>query len=311
MRGKVDRRRSRGARDSEPQRPTRIIGYARVSTGDQNTDPQRDLLLAQGCEHVFTDTASGGNRHRPGLNDALNSLRQGDTLLFTRLDRVARSLSHLLEIAKTVQDRGADFRAINDHFDLSSSQGRLMMQMLGSFAEFERAIIKERTAAGMAAAKARGAKIGNPAIRNKDPHQRILMQAQRSDTILQRSRMAVRPHLPLIRRLRPHTTWAAILAHINAGKAPEEHMRLQTLKAHLGRLAKAGEVEASLADRDIGRTTATALAIAADRLRNDPKLSFESVANLLNEEGLKPARMNQWTADRLRRAMKRSGFRRK
>ena len=305
---RVDGRRKSASRTNEPSRPPRSIGYARVSTADQNTDTQCDLLLAQGCELVFTDVASGGTRERPGLKDALNALRPGDTLLFTRLDRIARSLTNLLEIASSVQDRGADFRALNDHFDISSSQGRLMMQMLGSFAEFERAIIKERTRAGMAAAKGRGAKIGNPAFHSRDPVQLALMRAQRADTILQRSRDTLRPHLRLIRQLRPATPWKTVLAQINATRPENDRLHMTTFKAHLRRLARAGEIEAAVSGRAMGESADAALAVARERLLRDKQASFHDVATILNEEGLKPARANQWTADRLRRALKRTGF---
>lgn len=308
MTGKNDRRRKHAKSDAGTHRPAQLIGYARVSTADQNTDTQRDLLLAQGCELVFTDVASGGTRERPGLNDALEALRPGDTLLFTRLDRIARSLTNLLEIAKSVQDRGADFRALNDHFDISSSQGRLMMQMLGSFAEFERAIIKERTRAGMAAAKGRGAKIGNPAFHSRDPVQLALMRAQRADTILQRSRDALRPHLRLIRQLRPATPWKTVLAQINANRPEGDRLHMTTFKAHLRRLARAGDIEAAVSGRAMGESADAALAMTRDRLLRDKQASFHDIATMLNEEGLKPSRANQWTADRLRRALKRAGF---
>ncbi|MBP7609655.1 MAG: TIGR03936 family radical SAM-associated protein, partial [Steroidobacteraceae bacterium] len=146
-----------------------LIGYARVSTEEQDTSGQRDTLRAEGCSVIIEDKASGGSRERPNLARALKRVGHGDTLLVVRIDRLARSLSHLLEIVEILRAKGAYFRSINDPIDTSSPQGMLMTQMLGAFAEFERALIKERTRAGLKAAIARGAKPGNPKMRARDP----------------------------------------------------------------------------------------------------------------------------------------------
>ena len=146
-----------------------LIGYARVSTDEQDTAAQFDALRAAGCSEILEDKASGGSRDRPSLARALDRVGQGDTLLVVRIDRLARSLSHLLEIVETLRAKGAYFRSINDPIDTSSAQGMLMTQMLGAFAEFERALIRERTRAGLKAAVARGAKPGNPKMRARDP----------------------------------------------------------------------------------------------------------------------------------------------
>jgi DNA invertase Pin-like site-specific DNA recombinase len=129
-----------------------LIGYARVSTDEQDTAGQLSALRAEGCTLVIEDKASGGSRDRPKLATALARVGQGDTLLVVRIDRLARSLSHLLEIVETLRGKGAYFRSINDPIDTSSAQGMLMTQMLGAFAEFERALIRERTRAGLKAA---------------------------------------------------------------------------------------------------------------------------------------------------------------
>lgn len=149
-----------------------LIGYARVSTEDQDTAGQRLALEQQGCALIFEDRASGGSRDRPNLSRALARVGEGDTLIVVRIDRLARSLVHLLEIVEQLRAKGAYFRSINDPIDTSSAQGMLMTQMLGAFAEFERALIRERTRAGLAAAMARGAKPGNPkmgSVHRTDP----------------------------------------------------------------------------------------------------------------------------------------------
>jgi DNA invertase Pin-like site-specific DNA recombinase len=121
----------------------------RVSTDEQDTFAQLDALRAEGCLVILEDKASGGSRDRPNLAKALQRVGQGDTLLVVRIDRLARSLSHLLEIVETLRAKRAYFRSINDPIDTASAQGMLMTQMLGAFAEFERALIRERTRAGL------------------------------------------------------------------------------------------------------------------------------------------------------------------
>jgi len=120
-----------------------LIGYARVSTDEQDTAIQLSALRAEGCTVILEDKASGGSRDRPNLARALARVGHGDTLMVVRIDRLARSLSHLLEIVETLRGKGAYFRSINDPIDTSSAQGMLMTQMLGAFAEFERALLQK------------------------------------------------------------------------------------------------------------------------------------------------------------------------
>lgn len=142
-------------------RKSRLIGYARVSTADQDTGLQVDALKAAGSEKIFEDTAGGGaGSKRSGLAAALASLTAGDVLIVWRLDRLGRSLPHLLETVAGLEARGVGFRSISDAIDTTSAGGRLVFHIMASLAEFERALIGERTKAGMAAAKSRGAMIG-------------------------------------------------------------------------------------------------------------------------------------------------------
>lgn len=132
------------------------VGYARVSTDDQNPDLQTDALRAAGCARIFTEYASGGDKARPELAAALAYCRPGDVFVFWKLDRVARSVLHLTEVAGALEKRGVDFRSLNDNLDTTTASGKLMFHILASFAEFERNIGHERTMAGLAAARARG-----------------------------------------------------------------------------------------------------------------------------------------------------------
>ncbi len=138
------------------------IGYARVSTGEQTLDLQLDALAAAGCEKVFTETASGAKAERPVLAEVLAYLRPGDTLVVWRLDRLGRSLKHLIETVAALAERGIGFRSLGERIDTTTSGGKLVFHVFGALAEFERDLIRERTQAGLAAARARGRTGGRP-----------------------------------------------------------------------------------------------------------------------------------------------------
>ena len=138
-----------------------LIGYARVSTDDQTLDLQRDALREAGCERIFEDHA-GGAGERPGLGHALDHLRTGDTLVVWRLDRLGRSLKDLIARAEELRTRGVGLRSLKEAIDTDSSSGQLIFHIFGALAEFERALIRERTLAGLQAARARGRKGGRP-----------------------------------------------------------------------------------------------------------------------------------------------------
>src|SRR5437764_10630749 len=141
-----------------------LIGYARVSTNEQNLDLQRDALLKAGvsAKDIYTDKITGIKADRPGLNQALSHLREGDTLVVWRLDRLGRSLRHLIETVTTLSEQGISFQSLTEHIDTSTATGTLVFQIFGALAEFERNLIKERTVAGLLSARARGKKGGRP-----------------------------------------------------------------------------------------------------------------------------------------------------
>src|SRR3954454_3013047 len=139
-----------------------LIGYARISTQDQNLDLQRDALTKAGCEQIYTDRVSGTKATRPGLREALSHLRSGDTLVVWRLDRLGRSLRHLIDTITDLQERGVGFKSLTESIDTTTSGGRLVFNIFGSLAEFEREIIRERTNAGLSAARSRGKNGGRP-----------------------------------------------------------------------------------------------------------------------------------------------------
>ena len=137
-----------------------VLPYARVSTHDQNPDLQKDALEKIGCEKVIVDQVSGTVAARPGLAQVLEMLREGDTLVVWRLDRLGRSLRHLIELMGELEEKGIAFQSLQESIDTSSSGGKLIFHMFGALAEFERNLIRERTRAGLAAARARGRKGG-------------------------------------------------------------------------------------------------------------------------------------------------------
>jgi DNA invertase Pin-like site-specific DNA recombinase len=139
-----------------------LIGYARVSTHDQTLTLQQDALTAAGCNKIFTDTASGAKTERKGLEAVLNFVRKGDTLVVWRLDRLGRSLPHLITTMTALEERGIGFKSLTENIDTTTSGGKLIFHIFGALAEFERNLIKERTQAGLVAARARGKKGGRP-----------------------------------------------------------------------------------------------------------------------------------------------------
>jgi DNA invertase Pin-like site-specific DNA recombinase len=139
-----------------------LIGYARVSTQDQNPQLQLDALKAAGCGRVFVERASGAQRDRPELRAALGYMRSGDTLVVWKLDRLARSLKQLIETIEALDADKIGFRSLTEAIDTTTAGGRLVFQIFGALAEFERQVIRERTMAGLDAARARGRKGGRP-----------------------------------------------------------------------------------------------------------------------------------------------------
>jgi DNA invertase Pin-like site-specific DNA recombinase len=145
-----------------------LIGYARVSTFEQTPAAQRDPLLAAGCARLFEDHASGARADRPGLAQALGFLREGDVLVVWKLDRLGRSLAHLVETVAALAARGIGFRSLTEAIDTTTPGGRLVFHLFAALGEFERDLIRERTRAGLAAAAARGRKGGRRPVVTDD-----------------------------------------------------------------------------------------------------------------------------------------------
>jgi DNA invertase Pin-like site-specific DNA recombinase len=160
-----------------------LIGYSRILTIDQSLALQQDALTAAGCNRIFTDTASGSRTDRPGLAEALNFARAGDTIVVWRLDRLGRSLAHLIETVRGLQERGVFFKSLQEQLDTATSGGKLVIHVFGALAEFERDLIRERTRAGLAAARARGRQGGRPRLSPEKVRQLRTLAADRENSI--------------------------------------------------------------------------------------------------------------------------------
>jgi DNA invertase Pin-like site-specific DNA recombinase len=161
------------------------IGYARVSTTDQILDPQTDSLSEAGCEKLFTDVASGVRTQRPGLDNAISFCRKGDILVVWKLDRMGRSMSHLIEMIQTLEKKGVGFQSLTEKIDTTTAGGRLIFHLFGALAEFERDLIRERVHAGLKSARARGRKGGRPPISEETKAMAQALMADKSLSIKQ------------------------------------------------------------------------------------------------------------------------------
>jgi DNA invertase Pin-like site-specific DNA recombinase len=167
-----------------------LLGYARVSTDDQDASAQVQALEAAGCQIIFTEKASGGRWDRPELHRLLAQLRPGNTLVVWKLDRLARSLRDVLTIMDRIEKAGAGFRSLTEVIDTTTPAGRMLLQMVGAFAEFERAMLKERTQAGLAAARKEG-RIGGrrPALKAEQQAESVKLVSSESKTAAEAARL--------------------------------------------------------------------------------------------------------------------------
>jgi len=279
------------------------IGYARVSTDEQDTAVQQDALRAQGCSMIFEDKASGASKERPNLARALDRVGKGDTLLVVRIDRLARSLSHLLEFVEQLRAKGAYFRSINDPIDTSSPQGMLMTQMLGAFAEFERALIRERTRAGIKAAVARGARPGNPKMHARDPVAIADIRYSHNERHLNELLDGRHRWLPTVERFRPHLPWALVLRQIHAITPPVRSFSERTLVKACRMLARSGYVDPRILEPAPRLPPDTRAArLVADRIKTRPDSSLREIAVWLSRDLREPTARggHSWSAEGVR-----------
>ena len=227
--------------------PSSLIGYARVSTEEQGTDPQLDELRAAGCATVLKEHASGADRSRPVLARLLHEIRPGETLVVVRLDRLARSVSHLLAVIEQLEAQGAHFRSLRDPIDTTTPQGMFSLQVLGAVAQLERALIAERTKAGLRAARSRGRVGGNPGLRAGDPDAIRKVRASRDAAHLDGVLAQLDTWLPTVRRMRPAQPWGDVVRVLN--RITASTWTVERLRRTVRRLVSEGIVEAKLLDR--------------------------------------------------------------
>jgi DNA invertase Pin-like site-specific DNA recombinase len=189
-----------------------LIGYARVSTADQNLDLQLDALKQAGCERIFHDMISGAKAERPGLQDTLSHLRRDDTLVVWKLDRLGRTTKGLIDLVEYLKERGIGFKSLQDHIDTASPMGQFFFVLMSAIAELERSLIQERSKAGLAAARARGRQGGRPyALQGQDRIDAMLLIEAGRDTRYVRERYKI-SRSTLEREWRK---WKAEKAHSN------------------------------------------------------------------------------------------------
>ncbi|MBN9529815.1 MAG: recombinase family protein [Alphaproteobacteria bacterium] len=269
--------------------PVMLIGYARVSTDDQRNASQLDALRQAGCEVIHEEEGSGGNRARPRLLAILRSIGPGDVLVVVRLDRLARSLQHLLEVIEILTARGAHFRSLNDPVDTSSPQGRFSLQVLGAVAELERALIRERTRAGLQAAARRGRVGGNPALRAGDAAARAALSEARKSAYRARAAASAGDVLPIVQRLRPHKPWPEVARAVSA--ALGTNWTADRLKRMVTSLVGQKLADTALLGRARPRRPADDPAyIVAGLLQREPGMTLADLARQLEAMRVKTAR---------------------
>lgn len=213
---------------SSPRPQGRLIGYARVSTDEQATQAQDMELRSAGCDTIVQEHGSGASRARPALTRLVREIGAGDTLLVVRLDRLARSVSHLLEVIEDLTAKGAHFRSLRDPIDTTTPQGMFSLQVLGAVAQLERALISERTKAGIMAAKAKGRLPGNPGIRERRPEALAKITAAQKAAYGARIQASANQWLPTVKRMRPDHSWddiARVLKQRGLAWTPERLRR--------------------------------------------------------------------------------------
>lgn len=288
-----------------PTQPRRLVGYARVSTEDQANDAQVDELKAAGCRIVHEEHGSGASRSRPVLAKLLREIAAGDVLVVVRLDRLARSVSHLLEVIEQLEKRSVHFRSLRDPIDTSTPQGMFSLQVLGAVAQLERALIAERTKAGMKAAKARGRLAGNPGLRERRPEAVRAIAAARERAYIDDLITSAQTWLPTVRRLRPQHSWDDVVRILNR---KGHDWTVERLRRGVHRLVRERMADASLIKRSPKRppedrlmTLVAGIAIA------DPDLTLLEIGQQLERMHERPPRGGRkWQASSVKALLDRA-----
>jgi DNA invertase Pin-like site-specific DNA recombinase len=283
----------------------RLVGYARVLTEDQFNDAQVDELKAAGCRVVYEEHESGVARTRPVLAKLLRDIVAGDVLVVVRLDRLARSVSHLLEVIEQLEQRGAHFRSLRDPIDTSTPQGMFSLQVLGAVVQLERTLIAERTKAGMKAAKARGRLAGNPGLRERRPDAVRAVAAARQQAYLDDLIASAQTWLPTVRRLRPHHSWDDVVRILNR---KGNDWTVERLRRAVHRLVRERLAEASLIKPSPKRPPEDRLmTLVAGIATADPDLTLLEIGQQLERMHERPPRGGRkWQASSVKALLDRA-----
>ena len=290
-----------------------LVGYARVSTEDQVTDPQIDALKASGCGLIHREHASGARRARPELANAVRSLNRGDVLVVVRLDRLARSLSHLLDVIEQITERGAHFRSLSDPIDTTTPQGRFALQVLGAVAELERALIQERTKDGLRAAKARGRIGGNPGLRAGDPSAIQRVSVARERAYFAELNRTAEQWLPIVRQMRPDHRWEDVVRVLNAKRPAQAEIlpswTVSRLKRAVERFVREGLADKVLLQRAPTRASGDRLlTLVAGIARANPDLTLQAIgAQLEAMHERTPRGGRHWSPSSVKNLLDRAG----
>ena len=258
---------------------SRQIGYARVSTDEQATEAQEMELRSAGCETIVREHGSGASRARPALAKIVREIDAGDTLVVVRLDRLARSVSHLLDVIEDLTAKGAHFRSLSDPIDTTTPQGMFSLQVLGAVAQLERALNSERTKAGIQAARAKGRMPGNPGIRERRPDALAKMTAAQKAAYGARLQSSANQWLPIVRRMRPDHTWddiSRVLRQRGLDWTPER------LRRAVKWIVSEGMADKSLLRKSPPRPAEDRLmTLVAGIHSSNPELTLREIANQL------------------------------
>lgn len=285
-----------------------LIGYARVSTEDQATFSQLDELKAAGCGVIFEEKASGASRSRPELAKAVARMQRGDILVVARIDRLARSLSHLLEVIEGLETVGAHFKSLRDPIDTSTPQGKFALQVLGAAAELERALIRERTKAGLRAAKARGRVGGNPALKRRDPEAIARLSAIRDRHYMAGLLASMEAWLPKVRALRPAHSWGKVAKSLGWLGSPDQPWTADRLSRAVRRLVAEGLVEPALIEPAPRKPPKDDILLVIAGIKGaDPEISLRAIAARLEDMRIRtPRGGTTWSASSVKALLDRA-----
>lgn len=292
---------AREAQDRRSGRPKgRQIGYARVSTDEQATEAQEIELRSAGRDVVVQEHGSGASRTRPALLRLMSDISAGDVLVVVRLDRLARSVSHLLQVIEDLTEKGAHFRSLRNPIDTSTPQGMFSLQVLGAVAQLERALISERTKAGIIAARSKGRLPGNPGIRERRPEALAKMTAIQKAAYGRRLQSTMNQWLPTVRRMRPDHNWddiARVLKQRGLDWTPERLRRaVRWLVTELLKRAS------PLAPED------RLMTLVAGISQSNPDLSLRDIAGQLERlHERTPRGSAKWSASSVKNLLDRAG----